>query len=138
MTMTLRLWRRAAELGTLLFLTTTLLSGTASAGAVDRVRQDNVIRIAYRADASPFSYKNSNDEPAGFMLDLCQAVVRRLAQQLDLASLKISYVTVTAVDRFEAIQRTRPICSVSQPAARCRAASWWISLSRRLLTAPVS
>ena len=95
-------WRRAAEFAGLLFLATALLPGrAASAGAVDRIRQDNVIRIAYRADAPPFSYKNSNDEPAGFMVDLCQAVVRRLAQQLNMASLKISYVTATAVDRFD-------------------------------------
>ena len=101
-------WRRAAEFAGLLFLATALLPGrAASAGAVDRIRQDNVIRIAYRADAPPFSYKNSNDEPAGFMVDLCQAVVRRLAQQLNMASLKISYVMATAVDRFEAIQQNK-------------------------------
>jgi ABC-type amino acid transport substrate-binding protein len=41
------------------------------------------------------------------MIDLCQAVVRRLAQQLNLVSLKISLVTVTAVDRFEEIQQNK-------------------------------
>jgi ABC-type amino acid transport substrate-binding protein len=101
-------WRRAADFAVLLFLATTLLPGrAASAGAVDRIRQDNNVRIAYRADAPPFSYKNNNDEPAGFMVDLCQAVVGRLAQQLNQASLKISYVMVTAVDRFEAIQQNK-------------------------------
>jgi ABC-type amino acid transport substrate-binding protein len=80
-------WRRAAEFAVLLFLATTLLHGrSASAGAVDRIHQDNTVRIAYRADAPPFSYKNSNNEPAGFMVDLCQAVIRRLAQQLNLVS----------------------------------------------------
>jgi ABC-type amino acid transport substrate-binding protein len=97
MNMILAVWRRAAEFGVLLFLTATLLSGTASAGAVDRIRQDNVLRIAYRPDAPPFPYKNSNDEPAGFMLGLCRAV-----------------------------------------ATHCRAASSWVSPSRRLLTAQVS
>ena len=70
-------------------------------------RQDNVIHIAWRADAPPFSYKNDNGQPAGFMVDLCQAVVRRLAQQLNLPSLQTSYVTVTAVDRFDAIQQNK-------------------------------
>ena len=83
-----------------------LLSSATYAGVVDRVRRDNVIRIAYRRRAT-ISYKNSNDEPAGFMIDLCQAVVRRLAQQLNLVSLKISLVTVTAVDRFEEIQQNK-------------------------------
>jgi ABC-type amino acid transport substrate-binding protein len=57
--------------------------------------------------APPFSYSNTSNEPAGFMVDLCQAVVRHLAQQLNLPSLKITYVTVTAADRFEAIQQNK-------------------------------
>jgi ABC-type amino acid transport substrate-binding protein len=100
-------WRRAAGLVALLFLAAASLPGIASAGALDRIRQDNVIRIAFRADAPPFSYKNNNGEPVGFMVDLCQAVVTRLAQQLNLPSLKTSYLTVTAVDRFEAIQQNK-------------------------------
>jgi ABC-type amino acid transport substrate-binding protein len=88
-----------------LLLAMALLPGTASAAALDSIRQSNVIHIAYRADAPPFSYKNSGDEPAGFMVELCRAVVKRLAQQLNLPSLNIEYVPVTAVDRFEAIQQ---------------------------------
>ena len=103
------LWRlrRAAEFAVLLSLAAAFLPSTASADALARIRQDNVIRIAYRADAPPFSYKNNNDEPAGFMVDLCQAVVRRLGEQLNLPSLKTNYLTVTAVDRFEAIQQNK-------------------------------
>ena len=99
-------WRSAAGLAALV-MATALLPGMACAGALDRIRQDNQIRIAYRADAPPFSYKGDNDEPAGFVVDLCQAVVKQLAQQLNLPSLKISYATVTAVDRFEAIQQSK-------------------------------
>ena len=99
----LKILKRAA----LVLLATALLPAAAFAGALDRIRQDNVIRIAYRADAPPVSYKNSNGEPGGFMVDLCQAVVRRLAQQLNLPSLNTSYLMVTAADRFEAIQQNK-------------------------------
>lgn len=102
-----RRWPRAVEFAAMLLLAMACMPAAAFAGALDRIRQDNVIRIAYRADAPPFSYKNSNDEPAGFMVDLCQAVVKRLAQQLNQPSLNIRYVTVTAVDRFEAIQQNK-------------------------------
>src|SRR5271169_1059507 len=98
---------RSMNVVALLFLATALLPGAAFAGVLDRVHQSNVIRIAYRADAPPFSFKNSNGEPAGFMVELCQAVVRQLAQQLNLSTLKTSYVTVTAADRFEAIQQNK-------------------------------
>jgi ABC-type amino acid transport substrate-binding protein len=101
-------WRPwgVAEVAALVLLLA-VLSGTASAGALDRIRQGNVVRIAYRADAPPFSYKDKSDEPAGFMVDLCRAVVRQLAAQLHGPSLNISYVMVTSVDRFEAIQQNR-------------------------------
>jgi polar amino acid transport system substrate-binding protein/glutamate/aspartate transport system substrate-binding protein len=94
-------------LALLLVLAVTLQSVTALAGALDRIRQDGVVRIAYRADAPPFSYRTSNGEPAGFMVNLCRAVVTRLAQQLSLPSLKITYLVVTAANRFEAIQQNK-------------------------------
>jgi ABC-type amino acid transport substrate-binding protein len=89
------------------FLAIVSLAGSAFAQTIDRIRHDHIVRIAYRADAPPFSYNGSNKEPAGFMLDLCRAVVTRLAQQLDLPSLNTSYVTVTAVDRFDVIRENK-------------------------------
>jgi ABC-type amino acid transport substrate-binding protein len=101
--------KRLARMGfaALLALITAAMSCEAPAGTVDRIRQDKVIRIAYRTDAPPFSYKDKLGEPAGFMVDLCRAVATKLTQQLSLPSLSVSYVTVTAVDRFEAIQQNK-------------------------------
>ncbi len=80
-----------------------LAGGTASAGTLDHVKQDKTIRIAYRDDAPPFSYKGKTGDPAGFMVDLCRAVAGQLAGQLNLPSLNIVYVRVTAADRFDVI-----------------------------------
>ena len=51
----------------------------ASAGTLDRIGQDKAIRIAYREDAPPFSYKDKLGEASGFMVDLCRAVAKKLA-----------------------------------------------------------
>ncbi len=96
-------------LGALLGAAVFVAAGTAraedsSAGTLDLIRQNKVLRIAYREDASPFSYKDSLGEPAGFMVDLCKAVAQNLTKQLTLPSLNVAYVPVTALDRFEAIQ----------------------------------
>src|SRR5262252_2723236 len=91
---------------TLIGLTLTMPGG-ASAGALDRIRQDKTIRIAYREDAPPFSYKNSIGEPAGFMVDLCRAVAKKLTDQLQLSGLTVLYVPVTAANRFDAIQQNK-------------------------------
>lgn len=83
------------------------VAGGAWAGTLDHIRQDKAIRIAYREDAPPFSYKDSAGDPAGFMVDLCDAVAKQLTQQLKLPSLSVIYVSVTAVNRFDAIKQDK-------------------------------
>jgi ABC-type amino acid transport substrate-binding protein len=92
---------RALGLG-LLIATACAVGDRADAGVLDRMRQDKTLRIAYRKDAPPFSFTDGTDLPVGFMVDLCRLVARRLGAQLNL-DLKVTYVPVTAVDRFDAI-----------------------------------
>jgi ABC-type amino acid transport substrate-binding protein len=78
----------------------------ALAGTIDKIRADQTLRIAYREDAPPFSYKDANStEPTGYMIQLCRAVAKKLADQLNIPTLKVSYVPVTATNRFEAIEK---------------------------------
>jgi ABC-type amino acid transport substrate-binding protein len=81
--------------------------GVASAGTLDRIGQDKAIRIAYREDAPPFSYKDKIGEAGGFMVDLCRAVAKKLAEQRNLSELKVVFVPVTAADRFDAITQRK-------------------------------
>jgi ABC-type amino acid transport substrate-binding protein len=81
------------------------LSSVVEAQTLDRLKQDNTIRIAYRRDAPPFSYQNSGAKPTGFIVDLCQAVAKRLAEQVNVPSLNVSFVPVTAADRFDVMRQ---------------------------------
>jgi ABC-type amino acid transport substrate-binding protein len=81
-----------------------LTPGSAAAGTLDAVKQAKTIRLAVRDDAPPFSYKDKTSQPAGFMVDLCRAVVKHIADDLSLGEVKIIYVRVTASDRFDSIQ----------------------------------
>jgi ABC-type amino acid transport substrate-binding protein len=97
-------WTRGRGLCAAAIAALLLATGAASAaGTLDRIRQDKTVRIAYRDDAPPFSYKGKGGQPSGFMVDLCRAVAKKLAEQLKLPTLKVAYVSVTAVDRFDAI-----------------------------------
>jgi len=78
--------------------------GAASAGTLDKVRQDQTIRLGVREDAPPFSFKDADGAPAGFMVDLCRAVATGLAAELDLKELKVEFVPVTGENRFETIE----------------------------------
>ena len=96
-------WFRAVLIAAALMLTQ--FAGLASADTIDKVRTDQAIRIAYRDDARPFSYKEPNGaEPTGYLVNLCRAVAKHLADQLGMPSLKVVYVAVTAANRFEAIE----------------------------------
>jgi ABC-type amino acid transport substrate-binding protein len=81
-------------------------AGSATAGTIDKIRAERTIRLAYREDAPPFSYKEGNSaEPTGFMINLCRAVAKKLGEQLGVAPLKIDYVPVTAANRFDVIKK---------------------------------
>ena len=97
-----RFWLPTISVATLL-----LAVGVAAAGTLDRIGQEKTVRIAYREDAAPFSYKDKLGEPAGFVVDLCRAVAKKLAEQLNLPSLNAAYVPVTAENRFEAITQQK-------------------------------
>lgn len=62
-----------------------------------------VIRIAYRADARPFSFVNDANEPLGYTIDLCKQVTQSIAQQFALGEVKIEWVPVTVETRFAAV-----------------------------------
>jgi ABC-type amino acid transport substrate-binding protein len=81
-----------------------LAVASAGAGTLDRIKQDKTFRIGFRGDAPPFSFSDSIGEPAGFMVDLCRAVAKHIGEQLNIPDLKVSYVPVTAANRFDAIK----------------------------------
>jgi ABC-type amino acid transport substrate-binding protein len=81
-----------------------LALGSANAGTLDKVRQDKALRIAYRDDAPPFSFTDQAGLPAGFMMDLCRSVAKHIGEQLNVGDLKVTYVLVTAANRFDAIE----------------------------------
>lgn len=103
----IRRWERGARLIAAAIAALAVTAGAAAAGTLDHIAKDKSIRIAYRDDAPPFSYQGKGGQPAGYMVDLCRAVAKKLAEQLKLPALNVVYVPVTAVDRFDAITQGR-------------------------------
>ena len=73
------------------------------AETLDRIRDSGTIKLGYREDAPPFSFKNNIGEPAGYTIELCRAVAGQIKSQLKLDALKVDYVPVTAENRFKAV-----------------------------------
>lgn len=67
------------------------------------ITSTKIIKVAYRSDARPFSFLNDKNEPVGFTIDICKAVVKSIEQQFKLDQLKIEWVPVTVQTRFSAV-----------------------------------
>ena len=60
-------------------------------GTLDHIKDSAEIRLAYRADASPFSYE-IDGKPSGYSVNLCLEVAKRLKEDLNLPKLTVSFV----------------------------------------------
>jgi ABC-type amino acid transport substrate-binding protein len=99
--------RLSAALAALLILPAIALAQGAAApleGRLKKIKDAQAIGIAYRTDAAPFSFEDSQ-QPVGYSIDLCRRVVGALEQQLGVKELKVRWVPVTLQNRFETVAR---------------------------------
>jgi len=83
----------------------TLGATTAFAGTLDQIRQAGRIRLGYRSDAAPLSFKDESGKAAGYSVALCQRVADAVKAELSLDNLSVEWVPVTIENRFRAIQQ---------------------------------
>src|SRR4051812_54147 len=62
---------------------------TRAAGTLARIKETGTIKLGYRTDARPFSFKDEGGMPAGYSVDLCQRIPETVKQSLNLTSLKV-------------------------------------------------
>jgi ABC-type amino acid transport substrate-binding protein len=75
-----------------------------AADTLARARETGTLRLGFRADAPPYSYRASNGEPSGYIVDLCREVAAGVKKAQDIPSLKIDYVEVSSVTRLTALR----------------------------------
>jgi ABC-type amino acid transport substrate-binding protein len=73
--------------------------GPAAAATLDRIRDNGVFRIGYRADARPYSYRDNQGQPAGYIVELCLEVAAALGPNV-----RREFVLVPADKRFESVR----------------------------------
>src|SRR5262249_19428329 len=69
---------------------------------LDQIGRAKTIKIAYRAEAAPFSVVKDG-EPVGYTIDICKPVVESLENQLNIKPVKIEWVAVTTQTRFDTV-----------------------------------
>lgn len=75
----------------------------AAESTLDRLRDEGEIRLGYRVDAPPFSYRNRVGETTGYTIRVCRAVAEHLVDEVLHESLSLEFVEVTASNRFDMV-----------------------------------
>jgi glutamate/aspartate transport system substrate-binding protein len=91
----------------LLLIAAFVSAGTATSaqvleGRLKQIHESKVVKLAYRSDASPFSFASTPGQPDGYTIDLCKFIVHSIEQQLS-AKLTIEWVPVDTQSRFDAV-----------------------------------
>jgi len=71
-------------------------------GTLAKVRAAGSIAIGYRESSVPFSYLNARNEPIGYSIELCRALVTAIEDAVN-KSLTIKFVPVTSESRIDAV-----------------------------------
>jgi ABC-type amino acid transport substrate-binding protein len=114
-------------------LSTMAAAGPASAGPVaDRIKAAGKVVIGYREGAAPFSFKNEQGQPAGYVIDVCQAVAEDLKGQLGVAGLAVEWAPVPAGDPFSAVKEGKVdfVCGATETLSRRKDVSFSIPIFR--------
>lgn len=74
-------------------------------GHLKKIKESKSVAIAYRSDASPFSFVDQSQEPTGYSIELCRRVVSTIAQQIGIDGMQIKWVPVTVQNRIEAVEK---------------------------------
>jgi glutamate/aspartate transport system substrate-binding protein len=71
-------------------------------GTLAKVNGSGTIAIGYREASFPFSYLGPGNQPMGYSIDLCQAIVDEIGREID-KSIKVSYIAMTPETRMQAV-----------------------------------
>jgi len=97
--------------------------GAPTGGPLDRVRMTGQLKLGYRTDARPLSFKDESGKPAGFSVDLCTVIADQLKAERGHGTLAVEWVPLEAAERFAAVEQGRVdiLCGADTPTLARRA-----------------
>lgn len=88
-----------------LLLTAVPVHAQGADSRLKKIASTKTITIAYRADATPFSFTDETKQIGGFSIDLCKRVVSLMENQLKLNGLQVKWHQVNTQTRFDAVAK---------------------------------
>ena len=80
-------------------------SGTSLAqdGTLKKIKETGVIKIGNRDASIPFSYLDDKQNPIGYSIDLCMAIVEEVKKELTMPTLMVKWQMSEAVTAWRSI-----------------------------------
>ncbi|MGH7387990.1 MAG: amino acid ABC transporter substrate-binding protein [Candidatus Rokuibacteriota bacterium] len=72
-------------------------------GTLKRIKDTATMRIGYREDSPPFSFRGPDRKPVGYSVDLCERIAQAVQHEVGLARLSVQWVPVTVETRADAV-----------------------------------
>lgn len=92
---------KAAAAAVLLAIGALALAAPAAGATLDQVKERGQLRLGYRVDAVPLSFRDPAGKPAGYSVELCKDVADAVKAELGLPNLAVEWVPVTAEGRLD-------------------------------------
>jgi glutamate/aspartate transport system substrate-binding protein len=96
---------RTVSLALALLLAAGAAHSQSTASRLKNIAATKTITIAYRADATPFSFTDEKKQIGGFSIDVCKRVVASIERQLKIQGLQVKWHPVTVQNRFDAVAK---------------------------------
>ena len=69
-------------------------------GTLKKIKDSGTITIGHRETSIPFSYLDERQQPIGYSMDLCAAIVEEVKKELQLSQVNVKYNPVTSQTRI--------------------------------------
>lgn len=69
-------------------------------GTLKKIKDTGTITIGHRETSVPFSYLDEKQQPVGYSMDICAAIVEEVKKELNLPTLAVKYNPVTSQTRI--------------------------------------
>jgi glutamate/aspartate transport system substrate-binding protein len=96
---------RTSLLALSLLLAAGPVQSQSSDGRLKKIAATKTITIAYRADATPFSFTDASKQVGGYSIDLCKRVANLIESQIKVQGLQVKWHPVTTQTRFDAVAK---------------------------------
>jgi ABC-type amino acid transport substrate-binding protein len=96
---------RTAIIAIVLLFAAGVVQAQALDGRLKKIADTKTVTIAYRADATPFSFTDEKHQVVGFSIDLCKRIVNSIERQIKVPNLQIKWVAVGSQTRFDAVSK---------------------------------